>query len=104
MKLLTKELIDQLPKIKETEEIEDPICYVKLFHPFGSYTVYLLEYNSDQKLGFGLVSGLDVELGYIDINELETMKVFGIGMERDLYYTPELLSVVRVREEGLKSE
>jgi hypothetical protein len=47
-------------------------------------------------LFFGLVCGLDVELGYFLLAELETFRgKFGLPIERDLYFQPTRLSEVK---------
>ena len=45
---------------------------------------------------FGLVSGLDVELGYFSLSELKSVRgKFGLPVERDLYFQPTRLSEVK---------
>ena len=96
MDLMPKEILKQIPNIKETEEEKDPIAYVKYFHPFSSYTAFLTEYDPEERLGFGLVVGLDTpELGYISLKELEEVEVRGLKMERDLYFKPTKLSEIK---------
>ena len=99
MKLMTQEIIDKMPKLRETEHEEDPIAHVKFFHALSNYTVYMTEYDPNQKLGFGLVVGSSVELGYISLEELEAVIVGGLKIERDLWYKPEYLSTIRAREQ-----
>jgi len=99
MKLITNEMKKILPGIKETEEAADPIAHVKLFHPMSSYTVYITEYDPTSRVAFGLVCGAgdSPELGYLNIRELEEMKVMGLKMERDMFYKAEKLSEIRKR-------
>lgn len=98
MKLITKEVAATLPALYSTEDQTDPICLVKLFHPMSSYTCYLTEYDPNTGLAFGYVVGaVEDELGYIHIAELEKVKICDVGMERDLYYKPEKLSVIKKR-------
>lgn len=92
MKLLTKELIKKLPSLYATEEDENPVVRVKLFHPLSSYTVYLIEYNPKIKIGFGLTTGLEKELGYFNLDELENINIMGFKMEVDLYFKETYLS------------
>lgn len=96
MKLLTKEIIKSLPALYSTEEMKDPVLQVKIFHPFSSYTFFILEYDPEKNLAFGYVTGLvEDELGYVDMKELEEVKIMGVRMERDLYYTPQKLSEIK---------
>jgi hypothetical protein len=44
-------------------------------------------------LFFGLVSGLDIELGYFSLSELKSVRgKFGLPVERDLHFQPTRLS------------
>lgn len=90
--LLTKIDLENLPKLYETEEQEDPIVYVKLFHPLGAATWLLTEYNPETKIAFGYAYITDGELGYIPLNELEQLNIAGLKVERDNYWTPKKLS------------
>jgi len=92
MSLLTKIDLENLPKLYETEEIEDPIVHVKLFHPLGGSTWLLTEYEPETKLGFGYAFITDGELGYIPLQELEQINIAGLKVERDNYWTPKTLS------------
>ncbi len=88
MKLLTKELQRQFPKLYQTEETpaEEKIVIAKYFHPFSSWTWYAVEYDPDNRLFFGLVDGGEKEWGYFSLDELESVRVNGLPMERDLYF------------------
>jgi len=47
-------------------------------------------------LFFGLVNGIEVELGYFSLSELESARgLFGLPVERDLYFRPTRLSEVK---------
>lgn len=114
MKLLTKAVIKSLPPLYSQEKNPDPMCMVKLFDPTSNWTWYLYELSlvcpehnySDcpdcpretwtQYLGFGYVVGLDKEIGYISIAELQQFRGrFGLGIERDLHWKPKPLSEVK---------
>ena len=88
MKLLTKELERQFPKHKETEEtpLEEKTVIAKFFHPFSNWTWYAVEYDPKDRLFFGLVDGFVKEWGYFSLDELESVRVCGLGIERDLYF------------------
>ena len=93
MKLITKALHDKLRanSIRQTEDENfDPKPVVKLFHPMSAATWLLTEIDEDDgDRAFGLCDlGLGYpELGYVSLTELETVKVFGLGVERDLHWT-----------------
>ena len=92
MKLFTKEILNKLPKIGETGELEakDVKVPLKLFNPAGAGTWYITEYDPEEKLAFGFVNLGDpemAELGYVSIQELEELKLpFGLGVERDMWF------------------
>lgn len=92
MKLLTKELINKFNKIGSQEALDDPIIVAKFFHPFSNYTWYATEYDVENKMFFGMVHGHDKELGYFSFDELNSLKVGGLPVERDLYFTNKKLS------------
>jgi hypothetical protein len=89
MKLLTKEILKQLPKIGETEQLGlKAKAIVKFFSPTSSWTWYASEFDGVDQF-FGLVDGFKKELGYFSLTELQSVKLpFGLTIERDLYFTP----------------
>jgi len=92
MKLLTKELINRFKYIGSQEALDDPIIVAKFFHPFSNYTWYATEYDVENKMFFGMVHGHDKELGYFSFDELNSLRVGGLPVERDLYFTNKKLS------------
>lgn len=95
MKLLTKKNRDDLPALYSTEEQGDEaMAIVKFFHPFSNVTLYALEFDGDDTF-FGWIEGQTKELGYFTLHEMEGVKVHGLGMERDLYFTPISLGELR---------
>ena len=99
MKLLTEEIKQTLPKLYSQDENPDPMVPVKYFTPDSSWTWFILE-GSQQEDGDWLffckaVSHLcpEGELGYVTLSELEQVRgSLGLGVERDLYWTPKKLS------------
>ena len=87
MKLLTKELIAQFPGLYANDEMRpgDMVVIAKFFHPMSNWTWYATEYDPEQGLFFGLVSGFEKEMGYFSLAELEGINIGGLPMERDLY-------------------
>lgn len=90
MKLLTAAIRKSLPKLYSQEKVADPIARVKFFNPTGAGTWFGTEFDGED-LFFGwavLVPGCG-ELGYFSLAELAEFKGrFGLGIERDLYFTP----------------
>jgi hypothetical protein len=89
MKLMTKELEQLFPPLYATEG-KDPRkvkIIAKFFTPFGNWTWYATEYDPQKRIFFGYVRGLENELGYFSLDELESVKgPLGLGIERDLYF------------------
>ena len=86
-KLLNDEIAARLPALHATENDADPTVHVKFFTPDSSWTWYLTEFDPSQRLCFGLVIGLDHELGYFSLAELEEVRgPLGLAIERDLYF------------------
>ncbi len=89
-------LASKIPPLYGTEKIKDPTVWLKWFTPDSNYTFFLTEYDPEERLCFGLVVGLETELGYFSLNELEeTRGPLGLRLERDLHFTPKPLSEVR---------
>ena len=87
---------DNIPPLYASEEIADPMCIVKLFTPDSSWSWYIIEIDADKELCFGYVKGLESELGYFNMSELESIKgALGLSVERDTHFTPTLLSNVK---------
>jgi hypothetical protein len=109
IQLLTKELRKRLPALYSQEDNPDPIVVAKFFTPDSSWTWYAIEgspvdedgyYDTDKPKTdfcfFGLVSGIEAELGYFSLSELESVRgLFGLPVERDLYFEPVRLSKVK---------
>ncbi len=88
MKLLTNEIRKRLPKLRETEEHDDPIVQVTFFTPDSSWTWRCIEFDGND-LFYGLVDGLCQEYGYFSLTELESIQgPLGLPIERDIYFKP----------------
>ena len=88
MKLLTKKLLEQFPKLGETEAtpLEEKVVIAKFFTPDSSWTWYAVEFDGDD-LFWGLVDGFEKEWGYFSLNELQSVRgKLGLPIERDLYF------------------
>lgn len=88
MKLLTEELRRRLPALYSTETDRDPIAQAKFFTPWSNWTWYVTEFDGEDTF-FGLVDGLERELGYFSLSELESiLGPAGLTIERDLHFKP----------------
>ena len=89
MKLLTKEIEKKLLKLYSKEDEKNPKIIVKYFHPLSDYTWYIIEGDKQENgdwLFFGLVDGHEKELGYVTLNQLEEIRIKGLGIERDKFF------------------
>ena len=105
--LMPDSIRKQLPKLYRTEKelIGDKIAYARYFFPMGAYTAYLLEYDPKSHIGFGAVTmGYGWELGNMSLDEMEGVKVRGLGIERDLYFSPKKLHEIAELEEIVREQ
>lgn len=98
--LMTKELGDAIPMLGANENVKDydtVLAPAKLFSPYSNWTWYITEWEAETGLCFGLVEGLETEIGYFDLSELAAVTVFGSvpAVERDLYWKPRTLGEIR---------
>lgn len=96
-KIIPHELLYSIPDLYETEESPDPICHVKLFLLGTNWTWYVTELSKhDHNLCFGYVIGLESELGYFSLEELESLQSsLGLAVERDESFQPIVLSKIK---------
>ena len=95
MKLLTKQLRQQLPLLHATEHEEDPLVICKFFFPAHHWTWYAIEFDGED-IFYGFVDGDFPELGYFSLCELQSNRdKLGLPIERDRHFTPCRLSELR---------
>jgi hypothetical protein len=91
MQLMTKTIEHaaqaQYPK---GSDLEDQKIVAKFFDPTGSWSWYVMNQDpEDPDYLWGIVKGFEVEIGSFSLSGLQNTKVrFGLGIERDLYFTP----------------
>src|SRR5512134_3909360 len=120
MKLLPKELLQQIPPVRSQDEVDDPPVVGKFFMPASRWTWYVIEGSTrnpngcgwgegcehqplteydparDDVLFFGYVVGDFPELGYFTLSELTGLRgPLGLRVERDLSFKPCRLSDVK---------
>jgi len=98
MKLLTEEMVRRFAAIGSQEgKGDDAVVVAKLFDPLGQWTWYLTEWDSETREFFGLISGFEVEWGYISLEELEEVgrRRRFVGIERDLHWNECTIGDVR---------
>lgn len=99
MKLLTKAIEAKLPPLYSNDALGyEAQAIVKFFTPDASWTWYATEYDPNEHIFFGLVDGLEIELGYFSLDELQSIKgSLGLSVERDIYFSPTKLSTLMQR-------
>jgi hypothetical protein len=96
MKLMTKAIEKRFAEVGRQENVKDPIIVAKFFYPRGAGTWYATEYDPENRIFFGYVTGLGFdELGSFSLDEFEQYRdSWGLGIERDLYWKEKPLSEV----------
>jgi len=115
MKLLTKEIREQLPPLYAQDgKGGKAVVYTKYFTPSSNWTWLCTEgepvldesQNEVDFKFFGLVFGHEREFGYFLLSELEEVRgPMGLPIERDLYFKPKTLEEIApemFKEEGRK--
>jgi hypothetical protein len=98
MKLMTQEVIKNLPALYAQENEKDAICHLKFFTPDAQWTWYITEGEKQDGdwMFFGKVVSPtcpDGELGYVTLSQLKTVKGhLGLPIERDMYFSKKPLS------------
>ena len=101
-KLIPKEIRDTLPDLYASEDTKDPLCQVKLFTPDANWTWYIIELSQeDNSTCYGYVQGLENELGYFSLEEIESVRgALNLPVERDLFF--ELTKLSKIINKGTK--
>ena len=94
--LIPKEALDTLPDLYSSEDTPDPLCQVKLFTPDANWTWFIIELSQeDNTTCYGYVQGLENELGYFSLEEIEGVRgALNLPVERDLSFESTPLSEV----------
>ena len=103
--LMTKKLAETIPAIYANENVTDydtVLAHAKLFSPYSQWTWFITEMDAETGQCFGLVEGLEREIGYFDLTELaETTVLGGVpAVERDLYWEPRTIGEIKREAQG----
>ena len=85
---------------------DEELVILKLFTPDANWTWYAVSASKDDETGdvqfFGLVDGLECELGYFWLSEIQRVRgSFGLPVERDLHWEPKpLITLMEELEHG----
>jgi Protein of unknown function (DUF2958) len=89
-------LAETVPAPNTTEYARDPLIHVKLFTPDAGWRWYVTEYDAEQRLAVAFVPGAEGEWDEISLDDLAAIRgPMGLGVERDLFWRPTLLSLVQ---------
>lgn len=95
MMLMTKALEREF-ELRGDQDIKDPIVVTKFFTPWTYWTWYAIAFDPESRNFFGLVEGHERELGYFNLDELESLRgPGGLKIERDLWWEPTPLSKIK---------
>ena len=99
-KLIPDEILSSIPDLYQTEDSLNLMCHVKLFTPDSNWSWFIIEYSTDTNTCYGYVQGLDSELGYFQLSELESVRgPLGLAVERDLSFTPTPFATIKKSEQ-----
>ena len=95
--IFTQQQLSELPDLYTQENIKNPLCHFKLFTPDSNWTWYIIEFSHEDKTTcFGYVKGLESELGYFSLKEIEDVKgPLGLAVEVDSSFIPVHLSEIK---------
>ena len=101
-KPMSEELL-RLPVFYSTEHVSLTEKVVHMHFFLGGCDWYACEYNPDEKLFFGFVIlNNDYEMsewGYFSLEELASIKVKWLEVDRDLYFSPtKAIDIERIRK------
>ncbi len=90
MKLMTKEIEKKAQAQFKLGADMSQMIVAKFFNPVGSWSWYVMNQDpNDPDYLWGIVKGFEVEMGSFSLSELQNTRLqFGLGIERDLHFTP----------------
>lgn len=99
MQLMTQEIAAALPPLYANDgkyaDLDDVPVVIQYFHPMSSARWFVTEGSRDENgdwtfFGWACLTGCkhDGEWGYIQLSELASAVVYGLGTERELSLTP----------------
>lgn len=99
MTLLAKDIQSILPPLYSQNRNADPLVFVRFFDCLGDWSWYAAEFDGTN-LFFGVVLGLEREVGYFSLTEFEEVNR-SAGFERikhDPDFEPAPISEIRRRQ------
>lgn len=106
MKLITKALektLAKYPLYSQDGKGNDAVVIAKFFLPGSGFTWYVTEAEKQSNgdyMFFGYVEGLESELGYFTLSQLQSVRGrFGLRVERDMYFNNGKTTLAQVKRE-----
>lgn len=95
--LIPKDLLENIPDLYATEELENPICHIKLFTPDAQWSWYIIEISKeDQSTCYGFVKGMESEPGYFNLEEIKKVRgTLNLPVELDTSFNPTPYSIIK---------
>lgn len=107
MKLITKALektFAKYPLYSQDGKGNDAVVIAKFFLPGSGFTWHVTEAEKQPNgdyMFFGYVEGLDSELGYFTLSQLQNVRGrFGLRVERDMYFNNGKTTLAQVKREN----
>ncbi len=87
MKLMTQILKRAFARVGDQEDAPDPLVIAKFFTPTGAVTWWATEYDPEDRLFFGYITGLGCdEWVYFSLDELESVTLpLGLKIAGDIF-------------------
>jgi hypothetical protein len=82
-------LAETIPPLRATQNGGEPVLHVKWSTPDGTWTFYVIEYDPNERLCFGLVDAHERQLSYFRLDDVERIRgPSDLRIERDLDFSP----------------
>ncbi len=95
----TKGILDDLPRLYETDGVVDcPDKIVRLHFFIGGCDWYAVEFDGKDTF-FGFVNLNDPEMaewGYFTLSELDNININGVEVDCDLFWSPKKFSEIEI--------
>ena len=96
--------LDKLPPLYATEHVDWPEKIIREHFFLGGCDWFMVEYDAADRIFFGFAilhrDLANAEWGYVNLNELCTVNVGGIEVDRDLHWKPRRADQVELIREA----
>ena len=78
--------------------------YVRLFTPYANWSWYIMEWDPETGICFGMVQGVEEEFGEFSLDELSEITLLAMpAVERDRYWQPQTIGELKSAWQKLRS-